>query len=797
MIKNYLLISFRNLRKHFSYSLINILGLGLGLATCLLLFTWIRHELSYDKFNEKYDRIYRSSLEYSFGGQVARTSVSPTALLPTLMTLPETETGVRVYNASSWNAYIVKNGERIFQEKRFYAADSTFFKVFSYKLIKGNPKTALVEPNTVILTESMVRKYFGDEDALGKVLQVNGNKDYTVTGIIEDVPTNSLLQFDFLCSFSSLRVASQELQWWSANYQTFVVLQPNGDLSALRDKTNEIVKKAVANRTSGENDYVRYNFTPLTDIYLKSDFANEPEVVSDIKYVYIFSGIAALILIIACINYINLATARAADRAKEVGIRKVVGALRKQLFFQFISESVIITLFAFCLAYLLAQGMLPLFNSLTGKNFSYELLTEPSFVAISLGVLMVIAILSGAYPAFAITSFKPVSVLKGNFKSSSKGIWLRKSLVVFQFAISVVLITGTIIIVKQLDFIQGTNLGYDRENTIILPLDKQTAEVFDGLKTELTRNEVALHVGRGTESPVNIHGGYTIKANDNDQPGMVITGLLIDEEYLPAMDIQLLQGRNFTKEDRERVSKDTVYTFILNESALAALYIPKEEALGRKVFMGRRRGEIIGVAKDFHFASLHRNIGPLVIFPEEIQFNKLFIKIPAGDLSKNLEKIKNIYSSLITHRPFEFEFLDQQYAALYTNEQRLSSVFIVFATLAIIIACLGLFGLVSFSASQKTKEIGIRKVLGATASNIVLLITKDFTKLVVIAILMGIPVAYWIMYQWLGAFAYKTEMGIGPVVIASVICIAIALGTAGYQAVKAALIDPAKTLRNE
>jgi len=798
MIQNYILISFRNLRKHFSYSLINILGLGLGLATCLLLFTWIRHELSYDKFHEKSDRIYRASLEYSSGGQVSRTSVSPTALLPTLMTLPETETGVRVYNPSSWNPYIVKNGEKLFQERRFYAADSTFFDVFSFKLLKGNPKTALVEPNSVILTEAMVSKYFGDEgDALGKVLQINGNKDFTITGIIEDVPTNSLLQFDFLCSFSSLWVASQELQWWSANYQTFVVLQPNGDLSALRDKTNEIVKKATASDARGEDGYVRYNFTRMTDIYLKSDFDGEPEIVSDIKYIYIFSGIALLILLIACINYINLATARAADRAKEVGIRKVVGALKKQLFTQFIGESIIITLFAFFLAYLLAQVMLPLFNSLTGKHFSYELLLQPSFIVMSMGVLLVIAILSGAYPAFAITSFQPVSVLKGNFKSSSKGIWLRKSLVVFQFGISVVLITGTLIIVKQLDFIQGKNLGYDRENTIILPLDKQTTEVFEALKTELTRNEVALHIGRGTESPVNIKGGYTIKANDDNEPGMVTTGLLVDEEYFPAMGIQLLQGRNFTREDRERVSRDTVYTFILNESALAALYIPKEEAIGKKVFMGSRRGEIIGIAKDFHFASLHRNISPLVIFPEERQFNKLFIKLPAGDISANLEKVKNIYSTLVTHRPFEFEFLDQQYAALYTNEQRLSSVFIVFATLAIIIACLGLLGLVSFSASQKTKEIGIRKVLGATAPNIVLLITKDFTRLVVIAILMGIPVAYWIMYQWLGAFAYKTEMGIGPVVIASAICISIALSTAGYQAVKAALIDPAKTLRNE
>lgn len=797
MFKNYILISFRNLRKQFSYSLINILGLGLGLATCLLLTTWIRHELSYDKFHEKSDRIYRSSLEYAFGGKVARTPVSPTALLPALLTLPEVETGVRVYNPSSWTAYIVKKGENSFHEKRFYAADSTFFDVFSYKLLQGNPKQALVEPYSVVLSESMASKYFGTDDALGKTLFINGKQDYTVTGIIEDAPTNSFIQYDFICSFSSLRVSREQPIWWSANYQTFVVLHPNTDIKDVQTKTEQIVKKAVAAQLSGENDYVRYNFMLLTDLYLKSDFDSEAEVVSDIKYIYIFSAVAILILVIACINYINLATAKAADRAKEVGIRKVVGALRKQLFFQFISESVIITFFAFFVAYFLAHILLPVFNQLTGKNFSSTILLQPSFVGLSILVLLIIAVLSGAYPAFAITSFKPVSVLKGNFKTSGRGIWLRKSLVVFQFGISVVLITSTLIIVKQLDFLQRKNLGYDRENTIILPLDTLTNSVFETFKNEITRDGAAVYVGRATESPVNVKGGYAINTSDNDQPGIITTGLLADEGYLPAMGMELVQGRNFTKTDRELLNKDTVYTFILNESALAALYIEPEEAIGKKVFMGSREGEIIGIVKDFHFTSLHRNIGPLVIFPEEWQFSKLFIKLPAGDIAANLEKIKTTYTSLITHRPFEFEFLDQQYQALYDNEQRLSTVFIVFATLAIIIACLGLLGLVSFSAAQKTKEIGIRKVLGATAPSIVLLITKDFTKLVIVAIFIGIPLGYWLMTKWLSAFAYKTDIGVEPVLIASFICIFIAMSTAGYQAINAAMIDPAKTLRNE
>jgi putative ABC transport system permease protein len=414
--------------------------------------------------------------------------------LPALLSLPETETGVRVYNPSGFQPYIVKKDDKLLQERKFYVADSTFFDVFSYRLLKGNAHDVLARPYQVVLTEAMATKYFGNEDPLGKTLFVNGTQDYVVTGVMENVPSNSLLQFDFVASFMSLSAARERPTWWSANYQTFVVVHPNADVKALEQKTNEVVKKALGNELSGPGDYVRYNFTPLTDIYLRSDFNGESEIVSDIKYIYIFAAVAFLILLIACINYINLATARATDRAKEVGIRKVVGAVRKQLFAQFIGESIIVTMFSFALAFLLSQLMLPFFNQLTGKKFAPGILLQPSFLIGSLIALLVIAILSGAYPAFAITNFKPVSVLKGNFKSSGKGIWLRKALVVFQFSISVILIVGTLIIVKQLDFIQGKNLGYDRENTIVLPLDNQTRKVFESLKNELVRNNLATHV---------------------------------------------------------------------------------------------------------------------------------------------------------------------------------------------------------------------------------------------------------------------------------------------------------------
>jgi putative ABC transport system permease protein len=797
MFKNYLLISIRNLRKHFSYSLINIFGLGIGLATCLLLVTWIRHEISYDKFHKKSDRIYRSSLEMSFGGQTIKTSVSPTALLPALKEFPEVETGTRVYNPAGWNPYIVKKDDHLFQEGKFYFADSTFFDVFSFRLLKGNPETALNEPYNLILTESSAKKYFGNEDPLGKTLTINNSTDYVITGIIEDVPSNSFLQFDFLGSFSSLRQGREQPIWWSANYQTFIVVNEDTDIAALTKKTDEVVKKAVGTDVSAPGDYVHYHFMKLTDIHLKSPYENEFEVVGNIQYVYIFSAIAVLILLIACINYVNLATARAVDRAKEVGIRKVVGALKQQLFAQFLGESIVITLVAFFLAFFAAQTLLPLFNSITGKEMDAGVFFDPTFIGFSFLILIVIALLSGAYPAFAITSFKPVSILKGNFRFSGKGIWLRKVLVVTQFSISIMLIIGTLVIVKQLDFIQNKRLGYSKENVVILPLDKGTSKAYEQLKTEFMKSGHVKSVGRATESPTRIQGGYGFNVQGkNDNQNVLLTAVAADSGFVPALSMEIIQGRNFNDADYLRVEKDTFYAFVVNEALLKTIYLDPDKAVGTKANLSGRKGEIVGVVRDFHYSSLHSPIGPLVIF-NQVDYNHMFVKVRSSDISESIKKLKEISAAITPHRPFEYQFLDQQYEKLYSSEQRMGTIFTVFATLAIVIACLGLLGLVSFSAAQKTKEIGIRKVLGATAANIIVLITTDFTKLVLIAIALGIPLAYWMMGKWLDDFAYRTTIGAGPVLVASVICFFIAFGTAGFQAVKAALLDPAKTLRNE
>ncbi|MBX2910876.1 MAG: ABC transporter permease [Cyclobacteriaceae bacterium] len=797
MVRNYLLTTLRNIRKHFSYSLINIFGLGLGISISLLLALWVRHEVSYDRFHANADNIYRVSMEMSFGGQSAKHSISPTALLPALeKNFPEVITGTRVYNPASYNPFIVKRNDNFFQEGQFYFADSTFFDVLTYPLIKGNPKTALVKPNSVVLTEGMAKKYFGQEDPLGQTLLINGNKDYTVTGVTKDAPGNSYLNFDFIGSFSSLW-QSREEQWWSANYQTFVLVDKNTDLAALRQKTNDLVKKALADELSNPGDYVRYNWTNIQDIHLRSDAATEMEPVGSIQYVYLFAAIAFLILLIACINYINLATARAAFRAKEVGVRKVVGASKGQLISQFIGESVVTTLCALVLAFLAAQLLLPLFNTLTGKNFGYSTLMEPAFLAYVIATAMAVALFSGAYPAFAITAFKPVNILKNNFRSSSSGIWLRKGLVVFQFCITLILTLGTLAITKQIFFIQNKNLGFDRENTIILPLDRETEKVYTTLRSEFLRSGRVAEMGRATESPVEINGGYSLGVLGSQDPPISITATSADEGFVPSLGMEVVSGRNFNENDIKNFYKDTTYAFMVNESALARLFLDKEEAIGKKVSLNGRNGEIVGVVRDFHFASLHMPIGPLAIFSGPNEYNFAFVKLNPGPLSQTLEELKSISNTVAPHRPFSYEFMDQQFEALYSAEHRMARLFAIFSTLAIVIACLGLLGLVSFSATQKTKEIGIRKVLGATAGNIVLLITNEYTKLIGMAILIAVPVSLYAINQMLGNFAYKTTIGPLSIALSVLACVCIAFCTASYQALKAAIINPTETLRNE
>jgi putative ABC transport system permease protein len=800
MLQNYLLTALRSIRKNFTFSLINIFGLALGLTVTLMLAAWVTDELSYDKFHARANDIYRVSLEYGFGGQTAKTSVSPTALLPAVRkNFQEVESGVRVYNPSGYSPFIVKHEDKLFQEDHFYFADSTFFQVFSYRLLRGNPAKALTEPASVILSEAMAKKYFGNDEPVGKILNINNTREYTVTGIIEDAPGNSYLKYDFIGSFASLRQATEQFSWWSANYQTFVLVNANADVPQLVSKTNNLVEKELKSEFSSPSDYVIYNWTPLTDLHLRSTANDEMETVSSIQYVYLFSGIGLLVLLIACINYINLSTARAADRAKEVGVRKVVGAGKQELIFQFIGESITLTLMAFVVAMAAVQLLLPAFNAVAEKTLSNGIFFQPGFLLMAFSIVLLIGLLSGIYPALTITAFRPISILKGNFKSSGRGVLLRQTLVIFQFSISVVLIVGTIAIVGQLNYVRGARLGYDKENVLTLPLDNTTEKVFDQLRTEFLRTGVVQEVGRATESPAQIRGGYSIEVEGkSERQPMITTAVSIDENFITAMNMQLVSGALVTKADMQRAEKDTIYSFIFNQAAIREMLMNEETAVGTKVKLNGRRGEIKAVVEDFHFASLHQKIGPLVLFNEPGQYNYIFVKLKSGNVKDALAKLSDVCRTIIPHRPFEYEFVDQQYALLYESEQKTGILASLFATLAIIIASLGLLGLVAFSTAQRMKEIGVRKVLGATVLNIIFMITKDYSKLVVLAIAIGIPFSYWIINKWwLSNFAYRTEVGVGSFALAALVCMVIAFGAAGYQAAKAAVIDPSKTLRNE
>lgn len=797
MLKNFATTSLRALKKHISTSILNIAGLGLSLSVCLLLTSWILEEVSYDSFHSHRNQIYRVSLEYSMGGQTARTSVSPTALTPALLALPETEQVVKVYPLSGIQPIVVKVEEQMFEEKKFYFADSSFFKVFSFSLLQGNPQTALAAPYSVVLTASSAKKYFGDEDPMGKSLYVNNNQHYLVTGVMEDVATHSTLQFDMVASFNSLNVSREPVSWWSANYQTFVLLKEGANAAFAAEKVNDVVRKEVGASLPGSGDYVKYIFFPLTRLHLYSDFENEPEVTGDVRYVYTFAAIAFLILLIACINYVNLSTAMATARAKEIAIRKVTGASGKQLFFQFIGESVVIALLALLVGFALSVVLVPLFNSLTDKHFTTWTFLNGRFIFSAAASALVLGFLAGIYPALFLTNFKPVAVLRGKFKSSSKGLGLRRVLVVFQFAVSAFLIIATGIILQQLNYIQHIRLGYDREQVITIPLDRKSNEVFSAFKSELIRLGYARFVARASESPVLIAGGYSMTAPPYSENATLTQGLAADEDFISCMEIKLLHGRNFTPHDLIHAQRDTSYSFIVNETALTHLNIPVDKAIGSMMDLNGRKGKLIGVVKDFHINTMHSPITPLVIFPEEAQLSRIFIKLPPGDPAAHLKNISAVARSLMDHRPFDAQFLDDAYQQLYQSEQRMGTAVGLFAMLAILIGTLGLLGLVAFSAAQRTKEMGIRKVLGASVAGLIGLITGEYMRLIFIATLIGTPIAIWIMGNWLENFHYRVSINWIIVLLAPTICLVVALGTAAGKAIQTALINPVNSLRNE
>jgi putative ABC transport system permease protein len=798
MLKNYFKIAFRSLRKNKTSSIINITGLTAGLTCCLLMVLYIQHELSYDKFQNKGDRIARVIMEYSFnGGELSKGNYTSTRVFPAFKNnFPEVEEGVRMSGVMR----VVKYGDKLFNEKKFIYADSTFFNIFSFKLLSGNASSVLKSPNMVVITKSTAKKYFDNENPVGKTILVGGSQEnYLVTGVSEDCPSNSQIKYDFIASFSSFGPAQQET-YFDANFTTYLLLKNKDAIASLQGKIGPFMKKEVSTGYD-PGTYINFELEPYTRVHLYSKFDGfEPN--SNITYIYIIAAIALMILIIACFTYINLSTARSMERAKEVGIRKVSGAFGNQVFWQFISESFLVTIISLLLSFSLAAFLLPLFNKLADKNLLIADLLQPVIIFIALCIALVIAFLAGSYPALILSRFQPVRVLKGSFKNTSSGAWLRKSLIVFQFSISIFLIVATFIIQRQLKYIQNKKMGYDREHVMVMNIDQKIIDKIDLFKTELKSNGDILGVSKAQSTPVSILGGYAMyKGDQQEQQAMSVKACPVDDEYIKVNNLQLIAGTDLSKQDILDANKEDYtkcyYHYILNESAAKALGWKPQEAIGKKMFLGSQRpGEVRAVIQDFNFASLHNPIEPLVLFPGGWG-NVLLVKTSGNNLASTISFIEKKWKELAPHRPYEYRFMDDDFAKLYASELKTGKVFNIFSGLAILLACIGLFGLAAFSAQQRIKEIGVRKVLGASVYGLIALLSKDFLKLVVISIIIATPLAWWAMNKWLQDFSYRVTIGWWVFVLAGFIALLIALLTVSSHAIKAALSNPVKSLRTE
>lgn len=793
MFKNYLKIAFRNLWRHRVFSFINIMGLTVGMTACFLIFLYVKFELSYDAFNSKADRIYRIVCDIKTPTETLHAGGPSWAVPPnTKDAFPEVEAFTRVLS----DEVLVRKGDIKFQQDNAVWADSAFFDIFDFKMIKGNPKTALTDQLSVVFTESTAKKYFGDKDPMGQTLLLTGDAlPAKVTGIIKDVPENSQIKADMLLSMSTITGRfnrNLDSQWGNYGARAYLLLKPHTDPQKLTAKFPAFLEARNGTEMKKLQMYPTLFLEKLRDVYLRStrDGSNS----GNINNVYIFSVIAVFILLIACINFINLTTARSVERAKEVGIRKVVGAAKHQLIRQFIGESVILCLIAFILTVILAALLLPLFNQLAGKKISDTIFYHPTYILLVLFSSVMIGFLAGLYPALVLSSFKPVIVLKGRFATGTRGILLRKGLVVMQFTISIALIISTLVVYNQMKYMRNQDLGFSKDQMMVIdtngdPGKKAFVQSLTGLPNV---KSVALS---GSVPGGGNPGAYS--EIENKKGDMQIANLdlyFVDFDYVPQYKIKILAGRAFSRD----FATDTTQAMILNEAAIKMFgYSSPQQAIGKRFKQWGREGKIIGVMKDFHFRSLQQEIKPLSMRIEPDGCNLVSVNVAASNLPSTITAIENKWKSLIPNRPFSYFFLDEYFDKQYRSEERFGNLFLNFAVLAIFISCLGLLGLASYSTIQRTKEIGVRKVMGASVSNIVGLLSKDFLKLVLISFFIAGPVAGYFMYKWLQDFAYRVGLNWWVFLVAGMLAVFIALFTISFQAIKAAVTNPVKSLRTE
>jgi len=797
MIRNWFFTAIRGFRKNKTATTINIFGLTVGLSSCLLIALFIRHELSYDDFEQKGDRIVRVIMEYRFdgGGEIQRGNFTSTKVATTFKRVfPEVESAVRMADRDR----IVSYRDKLFSESRFIFADSSFFDAFSMPLLKGDARVALSGPKKLVLTESTARRYFGKEEPIGKILRVGtDSSNYEVTGLIADCPSNSQIKFDMLASFSSM-YDNQDDVYWDANYTTFLLLRDKSDLAPLQSKVTAFMKKEM----QGQGAMINFLLEPFMRIHLYSEYGGfEPG--TSIVYIYILAGVALLILVIAASTYINLSTARAVDRAREVGVRKVIGAGKGQLFWQFIGESFLLCVVAVLLSLGVLLLALPGFNRLADRQLPWSSLFSGPFLLLSLLTVLLVSLLAGSYPALVLSRFHPVKVLKGAFKNTRSGQGLRRSLIVFQFVISVFLIVSTFIMGQQLSYIRHKKLGYDRDHVLELPMNRSLLANFDYFKAEFLRNPDIISMTHCGSSPVSIIGGYDMRSSTMaPDHTLAVFGDPIDPDFVKTTGVEIIAGNNITEQDMLNghpvdTATKPEFAFILNETAARALGWTPQEAVGKRMFMdGSRPGFVKGVVKDFNFQSLHIPIKGLILFPSN-RSNKLLMRITGEHLPQTLSFIESKWKALVPAVPYEVHFLDESYNQLYASEQRLGKVMNLFSGIAIVLACLGLFGLSSYAAKQRVKEIGIRKVLGASLGHLAMLLSAGFVRLALVAILIAVPLAAWAMHRWLQDFVYRTTMEWWIFALAAVLVLGITLATVSIQAVKTALLNPVKNLKVE
>jgi putative ABC transport system permease protein len=791
MIKNYLKLALRIIRRQRAFAFINILGLSVGIACCMMILLFVRDELSFEKFHTNADHIYRTIIDEFVDGKWEHNVGSPDLLGPALvMEYPEITSCVRLFNPNWIDKWAVSLGNKYFYEDNLFFADPTIFEVFTFPLIKGNPETVLRDPNSIVITESMAQKYFGPEDPMGKALTIQDAVEVKVTGVARDVPQNTHFRFDFLASFESMPYKWALNTWRTQQFYTYVLLDKEYSQDQLDERLLAYLKKHFGKQTD-----MALHLQPIQDIHLFSRNYNYDLAAnsSDITYVYIFSTIAVFILVIACINFMNLSTARSAKRAKEVGVRKVIGAHRSQLIKQFLGETFLFSLFAAVLSVVFVLFFLPKFNDLAGKNIALNLGNLPFIGVMLASIILIVGLVSGSYPALFLSGFQPIKILKGSLSAGNKGVLFRRALVFLQFTVSIGLIIGTFIVHGQIQYCLNRNLGFEKEQVVVMPLRSGSVMAqFESFRNELLQNS----------SVLNVAGSSTVPGRSIGSRGMFPEGnqwyprnsMFVDYEFIPTLGIEIAEGRNFSRD----YPTDLDDAYIVNEAAVKSF--GWDHPIGKKIIWAgdqNKKGFVIGVVRDFHYASFHEEISPLVLHMSAGALSYLSIRLQGNDIFKTMSFLEDKWQGFYPGHPFDYIFLDDSFNSLYKSEEKMGSIFQIFTFLGLFISCLGLYGLSFFLLEQRTKEIGIRKVLGASLSRILIMVSKEFVRWVIVASILAWPLSYFAINRWLQNFAYRTSIDLWRFLLATILSLGIALLTVSYQSIKAAVSNPVDSLRYE